>query len=481
MASNSEIKFGTDGWRGIMAWDFTFENVQMLAQAVADYARSEECPKIPPEKNAIAVGYDRRFLSDQFAADIARILRANKFDVILMDKPVTTPQISLLTAKKAWLGIMVTASHNPFQYNGIKIKLDGRSAPQSLTSLIEAQIGKNEPLLIHSMRLETENTQKDYLHYVKSAVNTKAIAAGLKKTVVVDCMHGSAAGLMPALLATPKIKEIRTKHDPLFGGVQPEPIKANLAALTQAVTQEKALAGIAFDGDGDRIAVIDENGEYLTPCQLFAVLLKHLIAQRKLKGKVVQCVSLGYLTKRIAKASGLPFEEVPVGFKHLAEKILKEDVLVGAEESGGFAWKGTLPERDSILTALLFLEAAVKSGKTPSQLIADIEKTYGKSVYLRRDYRLHKTIPDVRVFAEKLKKKLPKKLAGQVIATADTQDGLKVILESDEWLLMRPSGTEPLMRIYAESDSAAKTKQLLDAGEKLVSGYSKTVTLTRLG
>ena len=470
MSPVSEIKFGTDGWRSIIAWDFTFENVRKVAQAIADYARAES--PIPLEsQNLIVVGYDRRFLSEQFAMDIARIIRSNKLGVTLLETPCPTPEISLLTAKKFWLGVMVTASHNPFQYNGIKIKVAGRSAPEELTRTVEGLIGKATPLLLFGMPVQRKSFRDMYTAHLAAHSAAKTIGAGLKFPVVIDYMHGSGAGIVEELVNSKKLIPIRSSHDPMFGNTHPEPIAKFLEPLCEAVKAHKAAVGLALDGDGDRIGVVDEKGRFVSTAQLMAMYLYYLAVEKKLKGKVVQCVSQGFLSKRMAKDLGLEFEEVPVGFKYLADKMLSENVLLAAEESGGFAWKGSQPERDGSLCALLTMEMLIKTGKKPSELLGDIEKKYGKSVFERNDYQLQKAVPDKAVFAEKLKKKLPKKLLGHPITQALTFDGLKVILDNDWWVLMRPSGTEPLMRVYAETDAQDKTRELMEYAAKLVATH----------
>ncbi|MCX5784012.1 MAG: phosphoglucomutase/phosphomannomutase family protein, partial [Elusimicrobia bacterium] len=290
---------------------------------------------------------------------------------------------------------------------------------------------------------------------------------GLKQKIVIDYMHGSGARILEDILKSKNIVSINANHDPMFGGIAPEPVLANLKELIERVKREKAAIGMAFDGDADRIAVIDEKGNYFTPCQLFPIILDYLISARKMSGKIVQSVSMGYLSKRIAKERGYEFEETPVGFKNIAEKMVLEDVLAGGEESGGYAWKGNIAERDCTATALLLMEIIAKTGKKPSELLADIEKRYGKSHFIRKDFALVKAAPEKAGFAERIKKKLPKKICKKSVAEAKTIDGLKVILEDDSWFLMRPSGTEPLIRIYAESSSERTTQDLLAFAEKL--------------
>ena len=344
----AEIHFGTDGWRGIIAWDFTFEKVRVLAQALADFISINMPSNMEDKTNLIAVGYDRRFLSDKFAADIASILKLNKLDVVLLDAPVPTPLMSVLSDSKVWISIMVTASHNAPHYNGIKIKLNGAPISTKLTKEIEELLYQKPVMYIpgHNV-VPTKGLQKNYFKYVSSKINLKKIAT-LKGKIAVDYMHGSASTYLEQILGENKVLALRNDTDPTFGGVAPEPKESNLKDLKKLVVDKKCLMGIALDGDGDRISFIDEKGKYISPCLIAAVALDYLVKHKKLKGPVVQCVSMGYLTKRIAEKHGLEFEEVPVGFKNIAEKNMFEDIAFGAEESGGFFFKGLLPERDAI-------------------------------------------------------------------------------------------------------------------------------------
>jgi phosphomannomutase len=308
-----------------------------------------------------------------------------------------------------------------------------------------------------------------YLDHLRSRFDGKKIGAKLKKPVVVDYLYGAASGLLEEIVKSKQLVAIHAKHDPLFGGINPEPIELNLKELIEKVKSEKALMGIALDGDADRVGIVDDTGRYFTPCQVFPLVIQYLVDHKKLKGKIVQSVSLGYLSKRQAAAYGVEFEEMPVGFKHVAEALNAGAAVIAGEESGGYAWKGGLPERDGLVTALLFLEMCTTLNKTPSQLWKEIEQKHGKSFFKRVDYKLHKAVPDKTVFTTKLVKKLPKKILGQEIKQLIQIDGLKIILADDSWMLMRPSGTEPLMRVYAESTDPKRTDELLQLTTKWVS------------
>lgn len=467
----TEIKFGTDGWRGVIAWDFTFENVRRAAQALADYisenAPSDENGKLPK----VFVGYDRRFMSDLFAADIASIFRSNKIDVVLSSCPISSPVASCLSISKFWMSVIVTASHNPAQYNGLKIKIAGGAASSRLTKEVEELVDKNSIISLYGQKAEQKDLTEIYLKYVSSHVNLKKLKT-FKGKVVVDYMHGAAAGYMEKILSAKQVISLRAEHDPTFGGEQPEPVEKNLTTLKKTVVAQKAVLGVAFDGDGDRVALIDEKGNYLTPCMISAVLCDYLIKHKKLKGKIVQTISMGYLLKRIARAYNMLFEEVEVGFKNVAQRMALEDIAFGVEESGGFAWKGNLPDRDGLTVALAFLEVMAVTGKKASELCALVAEHYGASVYLRRDLPLAKPV-DKAALTEKIRKNLPKKINGHKVSEVSTFDGLKIWLDNDEWVLVRPSGTEPVVRIYAETATKKDTQSLLDFGEKLVTPHLK--------
>ncbi len=462
---SNHISFGTDGFRGIIARDFTYDVVRKIAQGTADYLSHKY---MRTDKPTVAVGYDRRFMSNLFAKTLADIIAANGFEVTLSSSPLATPAVSLLTTKGFGIGVMITASHNEHHYNGIKVKQNGRSAPPSVTAEIENYVAKAVPMKPTGIPTPVKDFRPGYVEYLNSKVSSSKVQAKLPGAVVVDFMYGVGAETAGELFNSKNIVKLRDRHDPLFGGISPEPVEKNLQPLVDAVKKHKAIFGVALDGDADRFALVSDKGQYMTPCQTAPLMLSYLLSKGQYKGKIVQAVSMGFLTKRIARAANLPFDEVPVGFKYIAEKMLNEDVTFGVEESGGYAWKGNLPERDGALTALFVMEMAVKTGKTVSAMYAEIEKKYGKSCFIRRDFKMDKPIPNKHSFAVKIKKKLPKLLLGHKITETNTIDGLKIVLGNDWWVLMRPSGTEPLLRTYAETDSQENTKKLLDLAFKLV-------------
>lgn len=465
-----DISFGTDGFRGLIAKDFTFENVRRIAQGLSDYLAYKNM-KFPDKY--IVVGYDRRFMAEEFARQFAIVLKSNGVNVLLSATPVPTPLISVLTAKnkKYFLGVMITASHNPYLYNGVKIKYQGRSIPPSMTAEIESHIPKNYDISLPNIEIEKKDFKSEYVNYLKSQFDVDKLLLKLKGKIVIDFMYGSAAEIYEDIFGKSKnIIALHTKRDPLFGEItSPEPVEKNLSELIKAVKENKALMGIALDGDGDRFALVSDTGVYMTPCQIAPMILSYLIENEKKTGKIVQAVSMGYLTKRIAKANNLLVEEVPVGFKYIAEKMISEDVLFGVEESGGYSWKGCIPERDGFMVSLFFIRMLVNKNQKISQIYDEIKNKYGDSCFLRRDFKISAPVNNKHSFAVKLKKKLPKKILDYKIADTLTIDGLKVILENDWWFLIRPSGTEPLMRVYAETSTKTSTEKLLEFVQKNLS------------
>lgn len=462
----NQITFGTDGFRGAVARDFTYESVRKIAQGLADYIAYKNMRVA--EKPSVFIGYDRRFMSDRFAAAAADVLTANGVVCAVSEGPLPTQAVSYLTVSKFGLGVMITASHNPYFYNGVKIKQNGRSAPPSVTAELENYISKAVPMRGAVAPAPRRSFRKNYVDYLRSKINISQILSRLPGPVVVDFMYGAGAEVADEVFDSKNIIRLRAASDPLFGGITPEPVEKHLALLIDTVKKKKAVMGIALDGDADRFALVGDKGVYMTPCQIAPMLLDYLLKRNSLKGKVAQTVAMGYLTRRIARAAGLQFEETPVGFKYIAEKMISEDVAFGSEESGGYAWKGNIPERDGVLTALMFLEMAVKTKKTVSEIYKDIEARYGRSVFVRRDLKLDKAIPNKHSFAVKLKKRLPKTILGRKVLDTNTIDGLKIILEDDCWLLMRPSGTEPLLRTYAETESQENTKKFLEFAAKIM-------------
>ena len=346
--------------------------------------------------------------------------------------------------------------------------MNGGSVPLRFTKEIEELIDQRPAVYIPGHNVEPkEGLEKIYFKYISSKANLKK-ALTLKGKVAVDYMYGSACGYLENLISAKRVIALHTQHDPTFGGTKPEPRESALSELKKTVVAKKCLFGVAYDGDGDRCALIDEKGKYVTPMQISAVLLHYLIKYKKLKGKVLQCLSMGYLTKRIARENGLEFEELPVGFKHIAERTYLEDILFGAEESGGYCWKGTMPERDGLLLTIFVMEMMAVRKMKLSELVKETETLYGKSCYERKDVEIKK-IFDGATFADKLKRKFPKKILGKEVQEILDIDGVKLIFPDDSWLLARPSGTEPIIRLYAEAPEKKQTDALLDIATNAVS------------
>ena len=466
------IKFGTDGWRGIIADDFTIANVKLVTQAIVNYLKSAGLAA-----KGLVIGYDNRFFSERFAREAARVAAGNQIKVWLTESSAPSPAVSFAVKSKTAAGaIMITASHNPPQWNGLKFKTrESGSAPLEVTQEIERQIQlKPEPAETYPEELIVKfNPKIDYFSHLETLVDLPKIADA-KIKVVVDPMHGSSAGYLHDLLAFYGLEviEINNTRDPLFGGINPEPLPGNLeelTSLTKEITlkdQFKSLCvGLALDGDGDRLGAVDSKGSYINPHQIFAILLKHLVEYRKLKGNVVKTFNITELINKMVKTYDLKLNETPIGFKYICDLMLKADILIGGEESGGIGIKGHIPERDGILAGLLLLEAMAVNKKSLGELMDDLNKKYGPYFYNRSDLRLPEE--KKKIFMEKLKASPPAMLAKLKVSRREDLDGQKFYLEDGSWILFRPSGTEPLLRIYAEGGTEERVDLLLAEGEKL--------------
>ncbi|HZE72281.1 MAG TPA: phosphoglucomutase/phosphomannomutase family protein [Pyrinomonadaceae bacterium] len=462
------IKFGTDGWRAVIAREFTFANLERVAQAYADHLLGRGALQ---NVSLVVVGYDRRFLSEYFAERAAQIIAGNGMRVALFRETQPTPVISWSVKQLGAVGgVMITASHNPFQFNGFKIKAPwGGSAPPETTAEVEKLLDVNHPSPIDSFHDGHELLEpviEQYRAQVNSYIDIERLRnAGVR--VIVDPMHGSAGYWVQSFLEGGKteLETIRANRDPLFGGVNPEPIDQNLGALKQRVLEKGALVGLATDGDADRVGAVNELGETMTMHDVVPLLLLHLARSRRMTGAVVRTFSQSVLLKRIAAACNLKLYETPIGFKYIADLMLKDDILLGAEESGGIGVKGHIPERDGVLNSLLFLEAIVAAGKPPSVMLAELHREFGEFHFGRYDMHLDTAVG--MEFVRELTEKPPADVAGYSVIEVQTTDGTKLLFADESWLLFRQSGTEPVLRIYAEATSVDKMKSLLAAGEKL--------------
>ena len=466
------IRFGTEGWRAVIAEEFTFQNVRIVTQAIADHLRAHAGRRRRPM--TIAVGFDTRFLSDRFARTVCEVLAGNRIHTILSDGPVPTCAVSrCVVAHRLPAGIVVTASHNPPIYDGIKIKeAYGGSATTDTVASVERRIGRRDAKHMPFAQaradgmIRQENFLPAFVQGIRSFIDLPAIRRSSIR-VIADAMHGTAGRLIETMLAGGRcrVETIRGEPDPLFGGQAPEPIASHLVPLSRAVRSRRANLGIANDGDADRLGIISPDGRWLNPGQVMCVLLAHLVRTRRAKGAVVKTVSNTMMINHVAEALGLRLLEVPVGFKHIAKLMLEQPVLIGGEESGGIGVQGYLPERDGIVNGLLVLEAMAMQRKTLSALLGDLERRYGRWFYDRRD--LHLTMPQVERLFKRLRTSPPERIAGEPVASVNTLDGVKLIGRDESWLLFRRSGTEPIVRVYAESPVRQRLPRLLALGLRL--------------
>ncbi|HUO58646.1 MAG TPA: phosphoglucomutase/phosphomannomutase family protein [bacterium] len=457
-----QIRFGTDGWRAKVAETFTFPNVRRAAYGLGIALRKKK------KSCRVFVGYDTRFFSDKFARAAAEVLSSLGHRVTLASRLLPTPALSLAVKdKKADAGVMITASHNSGAYNGFKIKLPpGVSAPSSFTKEVEARIPAVPPVFPRKAPIASADWLPFYLKTVKSKVNLPALrAAGLK--IVVDSMHGVGSTHFEQLVSggKTKVKTVAGNRDVFFGGRQPEPIGPNLGPLSKAIKEWKADVGFATDGDGDRVGMMDEKGNYVDVHKLHALLLYHLYINRGWRGGIVKTISGTLMIERMARRWGIRVFETPIGFKHIGGVMLENDILLGLEESGGIAVKGHLAERDGLLSALLLLEALVALGKSVTGAIDFLQKEFGPFYSNRIDLENISFDRQAKVLA-KLKKSPPSTIAGHRVTGLNTLDGVKLKLEKG-WLLVRASGTEPLLRLYAEAPSPREVKALLNAARQL--------------
>ncbi len=465
----TSIKFGTDGWRGVIAEDFTFANARIVAHAIARYVvRGEDARK------GVLVGYDHRYASDRIAAAVAEVISAGGTPVWLADKPCPTPAISYLVRhRKAAGGIVITASHNPYRWNGIKYKASyGSSALPSIVAQIERELetvaDKGLPPLpprkdlIHSLE-----PRAPYLDALEKLVDWKRLR-GAKLRFVFDPMHGSAAGLLPELFKRNGITcdEIRGTRDPRFGGVHPEPIEPHIEALRQAVRAGKYHAGFCADGDGDRIGAVDRDGVFVNPHQILALLVWHLAGTRSLPGDIAKTFSVTKLIDRLAAKFGRKLHEVPIGFKYICELMLEQNILIGGEESGGIGTSLYLPERDATVSALFLAELMAWHGKSLGELLAALHAEFGEYHYGRIDLDL-KPGQKEKAIAHFSDGKLSRILDFPVVRRED-MDGIKVYLGEAGWVMVRASGTENLLRVYSETTKPETTRRVLETVTQMV-------------
>ncbi len=484
------IHFGTDGWRAVISDTFTFTNLRMVAQAIADaiasgaWMNGAQLDRVPdPQK--MVVGFDTRFLSDRYAQEVARVLAANGYTVYLCSADAPTPAISYTVKNLGAIGgVMITASHNAPRYNGVKLKSAyGGSALPEQCRRVEVYLNDNEAQARgpNLMDFEQALQQKQILRYnpipaynegLRKLIDFDVIA-NRPQTLVVDSMYGSGRGVIRGILQGTgcEVREIRGEMNPGFGGVHPEPISKYLGALAGAIGSGMGGFGLATDGDADRIGAMDERGNFVDPHKIMSLALQYLVERRGWSGSVVRTVSTTRMIDRLAACYNLKVRETPVGFNHIADYMMKEDVLIGGEESGGISFKGHIPEGDGIIMGLLLIEIVADAGVTLHELVQNLLKVAGPAEYERVDLRLRRPVAKDQM-TRRLVNEAPGQIGGESIVDITSTDGVKYILADDSWLLIRPSGTEPVLRVYAEGRSTAMVKALLHYGEQVAASVT---------
>ena len=466
-----QIKFGTDGWRAVIADGFTFANVERVAQATADYWKTNPGSGTEPR---VIVGYDRRFLSDDFGRRVAEVLAGNAFEVVLTPEPTPTPAVSLaVKQKQAVGGVMITASHNPPVFNGFKLKSSwgGSAEPatcQAVERLLDGQPINKAPFAeaAEKGRIKIQDLRPAHYAAVKRLVDFKLIARS-KLRFAHEALFGVGAGCFDQLLAgtTCKVTTLNATHDPLFGGINPEPIDKNYGRSAAFLKKHPHDICLVTDGDADRVGGMDGHGRSLSTHQLICLLLHHFFVNRQGRGRVVKALTTTSMVDKMAKAFGLELTETGVGFKFIAAEMLKGGVLLGAEESGGIGFAGHIPERDGIAAGMLLLEMLATERVSVNRLIARLEKQFGPHRYGRIDTQF--PLDKRPLLMEFLQKNPPPSLLRSPIAEIKAYDGVKFIAEDSSWLMLRGSGTEPILRIYAETATEAGVKKLLRLGVNL--------------
>ncbi len=471
------IRFGTDGWRAVIADTFTFDNLRLISQAVADWVNQSHSGSKSPE---VVIGYDTRFLSDRFAAEAARVMAGNGIIAWLTRTDAPTPAVSYNVKEKgANAGIVITASHNPPRYNGFKLKAAyGGSAVAEDCALVEEALlvmereARGPNMLDYNKAVDaglirTFDPSWSYYEHLGTLVDLDKISSA-ELNIVADAMWGAGRGAFASILSRSRcqVTTIRDQLNPGFGGIHPEPIARYLKDLVAAVQRTQAHVGLATDGDADRIGAIDAQGNFIDPHTVFALTLRQLVEGKDQRGEVVKTVSTTLMIDSLCEKHGLKLHETPVGFNHIADLMMKHDVLIGGEESGGISVRGHIPEGDGILMGLLLLEVMAEHRAPLHEIVADLQSTYGPALYDRIDVRLSHQVPKKQM-VKMLVDSAPQSVGGETIARVDTMDGAKFYLNDHSWLLIRPSGTEPVLRIYAEARTADMRDALLKLGSEL--------------
>ena len=468
---NPQIKFGTDGWRAVIAEDFTFHNLDRAAQATADFWKANP---VASARKTVMIGYDRRFLSDQFGRRVAEVFAGNDFQVFLSSCPVPTPSVSFaVKAQKATGGIMITASHNPAIFNGYKLKAHyGGSAESSLCQAVEKCIDQNPVRAASGMEALSSGAiaLRDFrtAHYkaIKELVDFKLIAQS-KLRFAHEALFGVGAGCFDDLLrdTTCRVTTLNGRHDPNFGGINPEPIAQNYTASAAYLKKHPHDICLVTDGDADRVGGMDGRGNPLTTHQIICLLLHHFIVNRKGQGRVVKALTTTSMVDKMCAHYGLDLVETGVGFKYICAEMIKGNVLLGFEESGGIGFPDLMPERDGIASGMMLLELLATERVSVNELLKRLEKQFGPHRYARLD--THFPLEKRAALMEFCKSNPPSKLAGSPLAEVKSFDGVKFVAKNGAWLMLRGSGTEPILRIYAEAKSDAEAKTLIAEGVKI--------------
>jgi phosphomannomutase len=468
----ARIKFGTDGWRGVIGDDFTFEAVRRCAQGVAEFLRDRS-----PEPLGV-VGYDCRFGSEVFAEEVARVLAGNGVRSLLFDRPSPTQVASWTVIERRATGAaVVTASHNPYLFNGLKYKPEtGSSAPTEVIVELERRINAVAPEAVGRAAsddplIERHDPRPAYWAQLRRMVDVDAIrGAGLR--VLHECMHGSGYGYLTGLLdgGATRVTELHGDRNPFFGGVNPEPIPPNLGQALATMRAGGFDLCVATDGDADRVGIIDETGRFINQLQVYALLMRYLVETRGWRGPVVKSLNMTAMADRLGERYGVPVHEVPVGFKSIAPRMMETDAVLGGEESGGYAIRGHIPERDGLLCGLFFADMIVREGKPLSEILRALEAEIGVHAYARHDLHLPRDTYETqrRDVLGTLAANAPRVIAGVEVERVREEDGFKFVLRDGSWVMLRASGTEPLIRVYAEAGSPDAVQARLRALEHIV-------------
>jgi phosphomannomutase len=461
-----KIEFGTDGWRGVIARDFTFERVAIVTQAIANRVKKSG------KGRGVLVGYDTRFLSREFAEESARVLAGNKLRVLFSESHVPTPVVSFGVRELKLDGaVMITASHNPYMFNGIKFKGDyGGSALPSFTMAVEKELnsGKVIPKKDGAVKINHVNLKEKYIKHLKGMIDFE-ILKKKKRKVVLDSMYGAGTGYLTHIfeLSGWDCIPFRNEINPSFGGYNPEPCLPNVNPLIEAVLENKADMGFAVDGDADRIGAVDEKGNFVDSHKIFALILRYLVEKKKWNGEVAKTITVSDMIDKLCAKYNLKLHVTPVGFKHICNLMLTRNILMGGEESGGIGITRHMPERDGIFNALLLAEMCNVYNKPLSRLVDDLMDFVGYHTFKRVDLHIHSK-DQLKNFLAGYK---PVEISGLRVRNTDTRDGQKFFLEDNSWLMFRLSGTEPVLRVYCEADSIKKVNKLIESGMKTLSKY----------